>query len=98
VGVSGGATGGIDRADRIAAGRSLRKEVPRSSHGDSEPAEDRPDPVAVLEAQGKSRIAELLPIRYGRMAESPFGFFRRRAACDTHLLAISLNDPVQEAG
>jgi uncharacterized protein (DUF2252 family) len=78
--VLGGATGGIDRADRIGAGRALRKEVPRSSHGDWEPAEDRPDPVAVLEAQGKSRVAELLPIRYGRMAESPFGFFRGAAA------------------
>ena len=38
---SGGNTGTIDRADRIAAGRALRKEVPRSSHGDWEAAADR---------------------------------------------------------
>ena len=74
------ATGEVDRADRIAAGRALRKEVPRSSHGDWAATADRPDPVAVLEAQGKSRVPDLLPIRYGRMAESPFGFFRGAAA------------------
>ena len=79
-GALGGATGVVDRADRTGAGRELRKEVPRSSHGDWEAAADRPDPVAVLVAQGKSRVPELLPIRYGRMAESPFGFYRGAAA------------------
>ena len=79
-GALGGKTGTIDRADRIAAGRTLRERVPRSAHADWEPAADRPDPVAVLVAQGESRVPELLPIRYGRMAESPFGFFRGAAA------------------
>jgi uncharacterized protein (DUF2252 family) len=79
-GAVGGATGAVDRADRVAAGRAMRKEVPPGSHGDWEPAADRPDPVAVLVAQGKSRVQDLLPIRYGRMAESPFGFFRGAAA------------------
>ena len=73
-------TGTIDRADRVAAGRALRKDVPRSSHGDWEAAADRPDPVAVLIEQGESRVADLLPIRHGRMAESQFGFFRGAAA------------------
>src|SRR5262245_37762147 len=76
----GDATGNVDRADRVEAGRALRNDVPRSSHGEWQAAADRPDPVAVLEAQGESRVAELLPIRYGRMAESPFGFFRGAAA------------------
>jgi uncharacterized protein (DUF2252 family) len=75
-----GKTGSIDRADRIAAGRALRKDVPRTSHGDWKPAAERPDPVAVLVAQGEGRVSELLPIRYGRMAESPFGFYRGAAA------------------
>jgi hypothetical protein len=79
-GTLGGASGAVDRADRIDAGRAMRKDVPRSSHGDWEAASDRPDPVAVLVAQGESRVHELLPIRYGRMAESPFGFFRGAAA------------------
>src|SRR2546428_12891475 len=78
--VLGGKTGTIDRADRIAAGRALRKDVPRDAHGDWQPAADRPDPVDVLVGQGESRVPELLPIRYGRMAESPFGFFRGAAA------------------
>jgi uncharacterized protein (DUF2252 family) len=78
--VLGGRAGTINRADRSAAGRALRKHVPRDSHGDWRPAPDRPDPVAVLEEQGKSRVRELLPIRYGRMAESAFGFYRGAAA------------------
>jgi len=41
---------------------------------------DRPDPVAVLERQGRDRLPELLPIRYGRMAASPFAFLRGSAA------------------
>jgi uncharacterized protein (DUF2252 family) len=73
-------TGSVDRSDRRAWGRSLRELVPREVHGDWKPAPDRPDPVAVLEAQGATRVQELLPIRYGRMAESPFGFFRGAAA------------------
>ena len=79
-GTSGGNAGTIDRAERIAAGRALRKDVPRRSHGDWKPAADRPDPVAVLEAQGETRVTELLPIRHGRMAESQFGFYRGAAA------------------
>jgi uncharacterized protein (DUF2252 family) len=45
-----------------------------------EPPTDRPDPIALLEEQGAQRMRELLPIRYGRMSASPFGFFRG-AAC-----------------
>ncbi len=45
------------------------------------------DPVAILEAQGEQRIPELLPYRYGRMAASPFGFFRGAAAVMAHDLS-----------
>jgi uncharacterized protein (DUF2252 family) len=76
----GGRTGAVARDERRAFGQSLREEVPRAAHGEWAPAADRPDPVAVLEAQGKTRVQDLLPIRYGRMAESPFGFFRGAAA------------------
>jgi len=41
---------------------------------------DRTDPIAVLETQAETRAAELVPIRYGRMASSPFAFFRGGAA------------------
>jgi uncharacterized protein (DUF2252 family) len=54
--------------------------VPRSAHAGWTPPAQRPDPVDVLEAQGASRVRELLPIRYERMAESPFAFYRGAAA------------------
>src|SRR5438445_8915681 len=73
--VLGGKTGTIDCAVRIAAGRTLRKSVPREAHGDWQPAPDRADPVAVPGAKGESGGLELLPIRYGSMAESQLGFF-----------------------
>ena len=38
------------------------------------------DPVAVLERQAATRVAELVPVRYERMAESPFAFYRGAAA------------------
>ena len=68
------------RAERSEAGRALRKAVPRSSHADWTPWSGRRDPIDVLEAQGDSRAPELVPIRYGRMAASPFAFFRGGAA------------------
>jgi uncharacterized protein (DUF2252 family) len=67
-------------AERAAAGKAARSAAPRSSHGDWAPAEDRPDPVGLLEAQAASRVAQLLPLRYGRMLASPFAFYRGAAA------------------
>jgi uncharacterized protein (DUF2252 family) len=67
-----------------AEGRELRRVAPRSSLEEWS-VDDRPrDPVAILEAQGEQRIPELLPYRYGRMAASPFGFFRGAAAVMAH--------------
>ncbi|KQX82166.1 DUF2252 domain-containing protein [Streptomyces sp. Root1310] len=66
--------------DRARRGRDARKRVPRSAHALWVPSVDRPDPVAVLERQGRDRLPELLPIRYGRMAASPFAFLRGSAA------------------
>ncbi len=53
--------------------------LPRSALADFVAARDRPDPVALLESQADSRIAELVPVRYGRMLASPFAFFRGAA-------------------
>lgn len=68
------------RAQHRAAGRDLRKVANRSAHGSWEPTVDRPDPIEVLHAQDAARVADLVPIRYGRMAASPFAFFRGSAA------------------
>ena len=60
--------------ERVAAGKAARQRAPRSSHGEWEPAVERPDPVDVLERQAADRVAELVPLRYGRMLVSPFTF------------------------
>ncbi|MFG2980846.1 DUF2252 domain-containing protein [Streptomyces sp. NPDC048258] len=67
-------------ADRARTGRAVRKQVGRASHGRWTPAADRADPLWVLRRQAADRVAELLPIRYGRMAVSPFTFLRGAAA------------------
>lgn len=66
--------------ERRAAGRALRKVTPRSSLAGFTPPARRFDPLKVLAAQDRVRIAELVPIRYGRMAASPFAFLRGAAA------------------
>ena len=61
-------------------GKALRQEVALSSHGEWKPVSDRPDPISLLQAQDEGRIKHLLPIKYGRMLESPFAFLRGSAA------------------
>jgi Uncharacterized protein conserved in bacteria (DUF2252) len=66
-------------AERVARGKAARAEVPRSSHGVFEPSPTRVAPVELLELQAKTRVPELVPIRYGRMLDSPFTFYRGAA-------------------
>jgi uncharacterized protein (DUF2252 family) len=66
-------------AERAARGKMARAEVPRASHAEFDPGPDRPDPVALLEEQGKARLPELVPVRYGRMMVSPFTYYRGAA-------------------
>ncbi|MFE2103811.1 MULTISPECIES: DUF2252 domain-containing protein [unclassified Streptomyces] len=73
-------TGSSSLADRAAHGRDARTRAPRSGHSVFEPAPDRPDVIDVLERQSATRVPELVPIRYGRMLESPFRFYRGAAA------------------
>ena len=75
--------------DRRAQGKSLRKQVPRGSHGEWAPAADRPDPLALLQAEDKGRLQQLLPIKYGRMLASPFAFLRGSALVMASDLAAS---------
>ncbi len=65
--------------ERAATGKTLRKAVPRSSHGSWLPPSGRPDPVDVITSQDTDRLQWLVPIRHGRMAESPFAFYRGAA-------------------
>ncbi|GEN64411.1 DUF2252 domain-containing protein [Acetobacter oeni] len=68
------------RAERHAAGAQLRKSVCRTSQAEWAVRSDRTQPAVTLAAQGKTRIQELLPIRYARMKASPFAFLRGAAA------------------
>jgi uncharacterized protein (DUF2252 family) len=63
-----------------AEGRRRRGLASRSSHAQWAPPEDRPDPITILEEQARTRVPDLIPIRYGRMAASPFAYFRGAAA------------------
>ncbi len=63
-----------------AKGREQRRLVSRSSHAQWAPPADRPDPISILEEQAETHAADLVPIRYGRMAASPLAYFRGAAA------------------
>ncbi|WP_328909319.1 DUF2252 domain-containing protein [Streptomyces sp. NBC_00234] len=65
---------------RAAFGKEARRRSPRSGHAVYRPSPDRPDPLEILEAQSAARVPELVPIRYARMTESPFRFYRGAAA------------------
>jgi uncharacterized protein (DUF2252 family) len=66
------------RADRAARGKAARAAAPLESHAEFHPDGAR-DPVALLLGQAKTRVAELVPIRHGRMLVSPFTYFRGAA-------------------
>jgi uncharacterized protein (DUF2252 family) len=65
---------------RMNEGKTLRERIPRTSHAKWAAPSDRPDPVDILRHSDLGRLPELLPIRYGRMRQSPFAFFRGSAA------------------
>src|SRR6516164_1451977 len=65
--------------DRKAKGLEARDQASLSSHTKWSPAADRPDPVALLEEQDKTREPDLVPVRHGRMMVSPFTFYRGAA-------------------
>ena len=66
-------------AERTARGKAARTQVPRDTHAVFDPPADRPDPVGLLEEQARSRVPELVPVRWGRMMVSPFTYYRGAA-------------------
>jgi uncharacterized protein (DUF2252 family) len=66
--------------ERRAAGKVLRTKVPHKLHAEYRPDPQRKDPVAILEEQARTRLPDLVPIRYARMLSSPFAFLRGSAA------------------
>ena len=75
--------------ERHAAGKELRRAVPRESHAEWTPWKGRPDPLKLLAASNKGRQAHLIPLRMGRMAASPFTFLRGSACVMAADLSMS---------
>ena len=65
--------------ERAELGKALRTKVSRTQHGFWKKPENRPDPIEILHAADVDRLPDLVPIRYGRMLQSPFAFYRGTA-------------------
>ena len=79
-----GAAPPSQRESRKARGKALRKDCPRSGHADVVLGQGKRDPLALIEESNKGRVEQLLPIRFTRMAESAFAFFRGTANLQAH--------------
>jgi uncharacterized protein (DUF2252 family) len=66
--------------ERRAFGSAKRKILPRTEQAKWSPTPARPDPVQALIDANAGRLSHLLPLKWGRMAASPFGFFRGAAS------------------
>jgi uncharacterized protein (DUF2252 family) len=95
-GMSGrGAVSHLTVEERRARGRALREQTPRTSHAFWAEAPNRPDPIALLEAQATTRLPDLIPLRYARMRISPFTFLRGSAIVMAHDLAQTPRTGIQ---
>ena len=79
--------GGPDRARRREHGRLERKRVPRRAHGSFSAGSGRADPLHLVDAQNRSRLPDIVPVRWGRMARSVFGWLRGSPVVMAHDLA-----------
>ena len=66
-------------AERRAIGKKLRDAVPRAAHATWRAPAGRTDPLAILRAADVTRQKDLVPLRYGRMLQTPFTFYRGSA-------------------
>ena len=76
----GGDRNYVSARERVAAGKALREKVSRTQQGVWKRPPRRADPMDILQVSDAERVPELVPIRYGRMLQSPFTFYRG-AAC-----------------
>src|SRR6516162_7397678 len=72
------------RAARRSQGRSVRSKCPRSIHSKTGSRPSERDPLSLIEKSNEGRVEHLLPIRFSRMLESPFAFFRGTAVIQAH--------------
>jgi uncharacterized protein (DUF2252 family) len=69
----------LTKEERFQKGKSLRDKCSRSKHAEYKPRSPSVDPIKLLEDTNIDRIPGLIAIRYQRMSESPFKFFRGSA-------------------
>lgn len=81
----------LSKLERRKQGKALRKKCPRTSLAEWKPRSHSLDPLKLLEQTDADRIPGLIPLRYERMSESPFKFFRGSAIIQARDLA---NSPV----
>ncbi len=81
--------------ERLAYGEQLRRRISREALGEWEPPADRPDPVELLVEQSRTRLPDLVPVRYGRMAVSPFTYLRGSPVVMAHDLGTAPSTPLR---
>ena len=79
--------------ERIARGLQWREVAPLEEQDGFDPSASRPSALGMLRAQDDTRVADLVPIRYGRMSASPFSFYRGSAAVMAYDLAQEARTP-----
>ncbi|WP_280370023.1 DUF2252 domain-containing protein [Nocardia wallacei] len=79
----------LDPEEAYARGRALREDDDHSEHRELALPDDRPSIVDFVHASNADRVPELIPLRVGRMLESPFAFFRGSAALMADDLAVT---------
>jgi uncharacterized protein (DUF2252 family) len=77
------------RVERRAQGKQLREKCAHALHAEWTPRRRTHDPIELLDQSNADRIPGLIRIRYGRMAQSPFAFFRGTAVIQARDLASS---------
>ena len=68
------------RKERRAKGKKLRDKCAKDAHASWKPHPKRRDSIDLLIESSKGRMPQLVPIRYARMMQSPFAFYRGAAA------------------
>jgi uncharacterized protein (DUF2252 family) len=77
----------LSRIERRKQGKALREKLPRIAQAAWKPRSKSQDIVKLLEESDVDRIKGLLPVKYERMAVSPFTFFRGAAIIQARDLA-----------
>lgn len=67
------------RKELYASGKKLREKCSRESHAIWKASRARRNPIDLIHESNQGRIAQLIPIRHGRMLQSPFAYYRGTA-------------------